>query len=253
MNSKVVKIAITTALTSALVACGGGSDNTGSVSAEGIWGGTLSGGSLTALFVLENGETWGAYGNDSVDSPAAGVLQGQLSTAGNAVSGSLRDVSLLNLTPTSVSISGTTVPRSSLNLLLGGTTPLNMAYDASYDTPASLAAMAGTYTGLALSPNGIDEDSIVVVTSGGAISTISSTHLGCMGSGSVALRNSNKAVVNFSITFSSSDGMGGTQCLFANGTVVRGVAQVTNGELVVIGLDDSKTQGLLMTGDKNPS
>lgn len=248
MNSKAVKLTITTALASALVACGGGGgDSTSSISAEGIWGGTTSGGALTALIVLEDGETWGAYGNDNVSSPAAGVLQGQLSTSGNAVSGSLRDVSLLGIEPSSLSISGTTVPKSSLNLLLGETTPLNMTYDASYDIPASLATMAGTYTGTALSSDGIDEGSIVVLTQGGAISTSSSTATGCTGSGSVALRNSNKAVVNFSITFS------GTGCLFPPGTVIQGVAQVTGGDLVVIGLDDSKTQGLLFMSDDNPS
>ncbi len=247
MKTKALKLTVTTVLASALAACGGGGDSASTIAAEGIWGGTTSGGTLTALIVLEDGETWGAYGNDNVSSPAAGVLQGQLSTSGNVVSGSLRDVSLLGSEPSNVSISGTTVPKSSLNLLLGGTTSLNMTYDASYDTPASLATMAGTYTGTALSSDGIDEGSTVVLTQGGAISTSSATATGCTGSGSVALRNSSKAVVNFSITFS------GTGCLFPPGTVIQGVAQVTGGDLVVIGLDGSKTQGLLFTSDDNPS
>lgn len=248
MNTKALKLAVTTVLASALAACGGGGgDSASTIAAEGIWGGTTSDGALTALIVLEDGETWGAYGDDNVSSPAAGVLQGQLATSGNAVSGSLRDVSLLGIAPSNVPISGTTVPKSSLNLLLGGTTSLNMAYDASYDTPASLATMAGTYMGTALSSDGIDAGSIVELTQGGAISTSSSTATGCTGSGSVALRNSNKAVVNFSITFS------GTGCLFAPGTVIQGVAQVTGGDLVVIGLDGGKTQGLLFTSDDNPS
>lgn len=243
MKTKALKWTLAAALTSALMACGGGGDSTGSsVSAEGIWSDDT-----TALFVLEDGETWGIYGNTSGINAAAGILQGQLTTTGNTVSGNLRDVSLIDpdLSNT-VAVSGTTVPGQSLILQPQDGTPLSMTYDASYDTPANLTTMAGTYGGSAISSNGLDDNAIVVI-HGGAIDAYSGTALDCEGHGSVALRNSSKAIVNFSITF------GGTGCLFTPGTVIQGVAQVINGTLVMIGLDGGRTQGLLVLGNKTAS
>jgi hypothetical protein len=246
MNSKAIKLAITTALTSALVACGGGGDSTSSFSAEGIWGGSLADGTVAALIVLDDGEAWGAYDNDSTGS--AGVLRGTLTASGSAVSGSLRDLSFLDLEPVTVPISGTAVTGSKLNLLIRDTTPLNMTYDASYDSPANLATLAGTYEGSAMSPNGSDAAAIVVLTSDGAIRTRSrDTVVDCAGSGSVALRNSSKAIVNFSLTFRGQD------CPFADGTPINGVAQVIDGTLVMIGVNSAQTQGLIILGDKPAS
>ena len=84
MKSTINLTALT--LAAALSACGGG-DDTPTGTAEGIWGGTTSSGWVTALIVLETGETWGVYAGGT----NAGLLHRNTSAIGHQVSGAVTD------------------------------------------------------------------------------------------------------------------------------------------------------------------
>lgn len=243
MEHLVLKSLAAVALASALAACGGGGESDSGMLAEGAWGGETADGTATFLFVLEDGETWGAFGNESTSS--FGLYQGRLSTSGTSVGGSLVQVTPFGpQPPANLTVSGTTAPRSSLSLQIGAVTR-SLAYDASYQTPANLATMAGTYTGALVGANGVEENAVVTLTSGGVITASSPGRPDCTADGTVSYRNSNKAVVNFTMTFR------GTGCLFGNNTLIRGVAQVAAGDVLALGLDDSKTQALLLIADND--
>lgn len=226
-----------------LTACGGGGGDGGSetATAEGIWGGTTSTGEVTGLIVLPGGDTWGVYGDEA--SGEAGILQGNVLTIGSVVSGSLLDFNLAGPGQTNVGISGSVSTRNDLRLVLASSATLNLAYDASYDTPANLAAMSGTYGALAIGRGNIDGNLRLVI-NGSAITTSSSSAPGCTGSGSLSIRPGGKAILNFTMSFQ------GTGCLVTPNTTISGIAQYVTGEIVAIGLDSGRTQGLVIYGER---
>lgn len=242
MKTTMLQNVLATVALATLTACGGGDDST-SASAEGIWGGTTSSGEITALIVLPDGETWGIYGDEA--DATAGILQGNLSMSGNRVSGTLLDFNLTGLGQNSAGITGSVNSRSSMNLSINASASLSMTYDGSYDTPASLTAMAGTYSGSAFGLGGLDETARVVI-SGTNITTSSIDHPACTGTGSVSLRSGGKAIVDFSIRFS------GTGCLVPDNTTINGVAQyyASTSEITAIGLNSGRTQGVMMLASR---
>jgi hypothetical protein len=241
MNTKALKFSVAASLVIGLAACGGGGDS-GSGAPEGLWGGYTSDGVATALFVLDDGQTWGVYGSEA--DGFGGILQGSLNSTGNAVSGSLLDFSLTSTSQSSLSVTGTANAGSSLNLQIDSDTAAGLNFDSAYNTPASLAQIAGTYTGIAAA-RGIADDSVVVVIDAfGQVSTSSTAYPQCVGTGQVSLRSGNKAIVNFTIAFA------GTGCLFAIGSSMSGVGVYEEDSIVAIGMNTSKTQGLLLVADK---
>lgn len=242
MNTKALTCLLATTALATLTACGGGGDSeTGS--AEGIWGGTTSTGEITALIVLPDGETWGIYGDET--DASAGILQGNITSNGGAVSGTLLDFNLTGTGQSSVGISGTVRSRSAMNLVIASRATLNMGYDSSYDVPASLTSMAGTYSGSAFGLGGVDETARVII-SGTTITTGSVDYPTCVGAGTVSLRPGNKAVVDFSIRFN------GSSCLVPDNTTINGVAQYypSTGEITAIGLNSGRTQGVMMLASR---
>lgn len=243
MKSKALEYAIATSLVIGLAGCGGGGGDSNSGTPAGLWGGTTSDGVLTALFVLDDGQTWGIYGSESEG--FAGILQGSLSSTGNAVSGAVLDFSLTGTSQSTLSISGTVNAGSSLNLRLNSNTTASLSFDSAYNTPTSLAQIAGTYTGIAAARGVADDSVVVLIDASGNVSTRSTNYPQCVGTGQVSLRSGNKAIVNFNILFA------GAGCLFAGGSTMSGVGVYDDESVVAIGMNAAKTQGLLLVADKS--
>lgn len=227
----------TLVLAAALSACGGG-DDAPTGTAEGIWGGITSSGLDTALIVLETGETWGVYGDGLAN---AGLLHGTTTTSGNQVNGSVTDFSLLSPSTLAASYVGTFVPKSSMNITISpsGAT-LAAKYDASYDIPINMDSVAGSYRAVLLTTaQGLDENVTLTVDSMGNLFATMSVP-GCTAGGTLIPRPTGKAIMNLSMTFR------GTSCLVPDGTTITGVTQDGNNVLVGMGLNASRTQGLMI-------
>jgi hypothetical protein len=118
--------------------------------AKGLWRGpSASGRTITAL-VLEDGTyyvTYTAPGSTTVD---GGLYGTSTSTGGQFSSVTGRLVELRASFVTSPAVSGTYVAQSSLALIFGvepNTETAMLAYDATYDAPALLGTIAGSYRG----------------------------------------------------------------------------------------------------------
>lgn len=220
-------------LTLGLAGCGGGGGG-GSApaappppaqtsSAEGFWRGTTSSGFSILGAVLENGEYWVMYYANGL---LYGVVQGTgTSNNGNFTSTNGLDFSLGG-TVTPVAVSGSYRERASLQGVVtpqagGAPVTFTAAYDATYETPATLAAVAGVWRGRLAS----GETYTINVGASGAFTGAGSS--GCTFSGSIAPRASGKAVYDVSITFNGGVCLLGTQTITGIAAVAgSGTAQV---------------------------
>ena len=144
-------LALTSSIT--LSACGSGSGNSTTPpqnQAQGYWQGKSASGYDISAVVLENGEYYSMY---SKDGTTYGANYGVISESSNNFNGSLDDIYIpgeQNLTHKGT-ISGTFIPKS----MLQGITvysdntvgSFTTSYNAAYDTPATMTAIAGNYIG----------------------------------------------------------------------------------------------------------
>lgn len=239
----------------ALTACGGGGgDSSASTgpTAEGVYGGTLTGSTSNAfnLLVLENGEFWAMYGtNTSNTLYVRGFVQGS-GTSSNGVFSST-NAKDFGFTPalagtvnatynaTTPSISGT-VASSQGSVGFSGGTIAGSLY--TYNTPASLSTISGSWSLTSLTGEGI---SLSVATNGAFTATSSG---GCSMSGTVAPRASGKNVFNLSLTF------GAAPCALS-GQTASGIAVAyplsSGGTQLVIGaVDSTRTYGAAAFGTR---
>lgn len=234
-----------TVLAAALVlsACGGGGGGE-TASAEGFWVGTTAKGTTVNLAILENGETWGLYGNSS---SLTGAVYGITSTSGTSLSGSGYGFDFGTRTSGSGTYTGSVTTKGSISINVSDGTTLTGAYDASYDQPASLTTVAGTYTGWAVTGGIAPQATTVVVDVNGNISSsFVSGSLICSTSGKATPRASGKNVFNVQLTFT------GNYCALGNGTVVNGVAtyNAANRQLITMALNSAKSDGLIYLGTR---
>ncbi len=251
MRTKLPRLtSITIALLSlGLSACGGGSGSTPAPppppppaqtsSAEGFWSGTTSSGFSILGAVLENGEYWVMYYANGV---LYGVVQGTgTSSNGNFTSTNGLDFSLGG-TVTPVAVSGSYRERASLQGVVtpqagGSPVTFTAAYDAAYEIPATLAAVAGVWRGRLA--NG--ETYSINVGASGAFTGAGSS--GCTFSGSIAPRPSGKAVWNVSVTFNGGVCLLGTQTITGIAVVAgSGAAQV----LYAAALNATRSAGFVL-------
>lgn len=195
-----------------LAGCGGGGGDstpaTNSGTAEGVYGGNLTGSTSKnfQMLVLENDEVWSMYGTQSSSQfQVAGFVQGNgTSNNGSFTSSNVRDFgyapALSGTASATYSVAAKTISGS---FSAGGGTvsfsggPIaGSLYD--YNAPAVLSAVAGNWTLTALTGESVS----VVVGSNGQFSATSS--LGCKFSGSLTPRPSGKNVFNLSLTFGAS-------------------------------------------------
>lgn len=242
-----------TALAAALVlsACGGGGGDeattaptTTTASAEGFWVGTTAKGTTVNLAILENGETWGLYGNPS---SLTGAVYGITSTNGTSLSGSGYGFDFVTRTSGSGTYTGNVTTKGSISMNVSDGTMLTGTYDASYEQPASVASVAGTYTGWAVTGSIAPQATTVVIDVNGNISSnFVSGNLSCATSGTATPRASGKNIFNLQLTFT------GNYCALGNGTVVTGVATYdsVNRQLIAMSLNSAKSDGLIYVGTR---
>jgi hypothetical protein len=229
------------AATVALAACGGGGSGPAPVaiaSAEGFWSGTASTGAQVSMVILENGETWGLYASSG---SIVGALFGNAAVNGSTISGSGSDFNLISRTVTAGTFTGSVATKTSLNLTTSSGAKLNAAYDATYDQTPSLATLAGTFAGQAVSGSTAAQASSVTISATGALS---STGTGCSATGSVTPRPTGKNIFNVSVTFT------GASCALGNGTVTTGVASFNPAtrQLLSMAMNPAKSDGFIYVG-----
>ncbi|WP_343593412.1 hypothetical protein [Paracidovorax wautersii] len=227
---------------------GGGGTSPAAQKAEGLWLGSSSANRAVNLLVLDNGTYWAIYSAVGKPSVIGGVVQGTYTVSGSSFASS--DGRDYNLEGDGVlrisSIVGSYQPKSSFNSQLNyasaaGSVTLNANYSALYDTPATLSAVTGRFTGTSVSPAG-PESVALTVSASGAISGTSG--LGCSFNGTVSPRNGVGA-------FDVSIRYNGGECLAGTSTQ-SGAAyfDAANNRLYVAGLDMSRNNGFVFVGTK---
>lgn len=238
------------AATVLLSACGGGGSDDGqadtgtpppaATSAEGFWVGKSSTGFDVNLAVLENGDTWGVYARSGV---LYGALRGTTTSANGTLSGTGAEVDLSTGAIGTGAYTGTYAPKSSLQVRLASNTTFIGNYASVYDQPASLSAVAGTYTGSGVATGAPVQSAVLNVSASGVVSSPPS--LDCSAAGTVKPSASGKNIFDLQITFN------GTNCALGNGASVSGVVYYENGALIAMGLrPGSQTTGFIFTGRK---
>jgi hypothetical protein len=240
------------AATIILSACGGGGGDSATTSAppaavqsaEGFWIGKTANGTTVNLAVLENGETWGLYGNAN---SLVGALYGKSSVTGSTISGSGTGFNFVTRVAGNGTYTGTVSSKGNINLSVSDGTQFTGSYDASYEQPATLASYAGTYTGLAVTGTIAPQTTTVVIDATGNLSSSAvSGSLSCTTSGTVTPRASGKNVADLHLTFT------GNYCALGNGTTVTGVATYSSAtrQVIAMGLNAAKTDGLIFVGTR---
>lgn len=236
----------------ALAACGGGGGDAGNSgpTAEGVYGGTLTGSTSSAfqLLVLENGEFWAMYGVRTTNAfGVAGFLQGSgVSNSGTFTSSNTKDFGFApavsgttnaSYNATAKTISGTVSFAAGTVGFTGGPIAGSLY---NYDTAASLTTVSGAWSTTGLTGETV---SINIASTG---TFTAATSLGCSFSGTVTPRPSGKNVFNVALTF------GAAPCALP-GQVASGIAvayPIATGQtqLLVAVTDASRTVGTAVFG-----
>jgi hypothetical protein len=235
-----------------LAGCGGGGGDAAPAgpTAEGVYGGTLTGSTSNAfqLVVLETGEFWAMYGTrTSTSFGVAGFIQGTgVSNNGSFSSSNTKDFGYAPALSGSTSasynssaktISGTVSAGGSSIGFSGG--PINGSLY-NYDTPATISTVAGSWS----TSSSTGETISLTVANSGTFAANSSR--GCSFGGSIVPRSSGKNVFNVTLTF------GAAPCGLP-GQSVSGVAfayPLASGQtqLLVAVVDSSRTVGEFVVG-----
>jgi hypothetical protein len=194
------------------------------------------------MAILENGETWGLYGTSST---LTGAVYGNTTTNGSSLTGSGTGFNFISRTSAVGTYSGSVSTKGAISINSSDGTKFTGNYDSSYDQPALISNIAGTYTGLAVTGTIAPQSTTVVVDVNGNISSsYVSGSQSCSTSGKATPRASGKNVFNVQMTFA------GNFCALGNGTTVSGVASynTANRQLITMGLNVAKTDGLIFIG-----
>ena len=210
--------------------------------AEGIWAGTTNTGALILGFVVDDGTFYIVYTTSNGSN--AGVVQGTATYSNGQFSSSdAIDINFAGLGVVQAAVSGSYVPRSSINGVITDAAQhasFTASYSAIYDQPASLAAAAGTYSGVT-GTSATGGNAVFTLSAAGAFSGSSA---GCSFAGTLSPRG-NVNIFNLSITFQ------GGGCIFGTSTIV-GIAYYDAGshELLAIAPNTTRTDGFLAIGTK---
>ena len=242
-------------LISVLVACGGGgSGGDDNADIEGGYAATNSDGSSGSVLVLEDGTAWSIVGTESGDLlEVEALLRGPLSVSGSEVTSStLRRYDFeTSSTITGVGFSGIVTDSGAITATLTATgfdpvstalAPIDPAVY-NYDTAATLAAIAGTWTGFFST----GEEGDVVISAGGVVSSVTTS--GCTISGTAAPRASGKNVYDVTVNF------GPAPCALPNGSG-SGVAIIaspaSDPQLTVAVVSADRSLGAVFFGTPEP-
>jgi hypothetical protein len=244
-------------LATLLSACGGGGDSPASTpapgpSAEGVYGGTLTGATSTAfqMLVLENSDFWSMYGiNSTAGFMVAGLVQGSgTSSNGSFTSSNAKDFGVspavagtlaASYDATAKTISGN-IKSGTNTVTFNGGPVAGSLYN--YNIAASLTNIAGQWSLSSTSGETVG----INISASGTYTALSRS--GCSFAGTIAPRASGKNVFNISMTF------GGAPCGLA-GQSGSGIAlsyPLANGQtqLIVASTDSTRTYGSVAFGNR---
>jgi hypothetical protein len=233
--------------TCAAIAVGnsGGSTTPVTATAAGLFHGTTNTGRNASVLVLEGGEFWVLYSPMGGSNIIAGAEQGHASFLnGSFTSADVRDFSLETGVVSSGTATGTYAPKSNIaGTATFSTSALTFSasYDPTYDTQATLAAIAGNYSGTAVVAGGSD-NATLTISATGTIAGVS--QLGCNFSGNITPHS---GVNSYAVTVT-----------FAGGTCSNGFSTVTgigyrdaaSNRIYSAALNSARTNGFIFAGGK---
>jgi hypothetical protein len=210
-------LAVVSVVSSLLLAACGSGDSAGPT-AEGLWIGSMNNSRSVTGLVFDDGAFYLFYSTAGNPAVIAGVVQGNgNSDNGTFSSTNARDFNVEGSGVLAPTFSASYQARQSLNGTIGYTTggavTFTSTFNAKYDNTPSLAALAGTFSGVVFTTH-TNENSTIVISSAGAITGTGTS--GCTVTGTVTPRARGNAF-NTSLTF------GGAPCIFPNQTMT-GVA-----------------------------
>jgi len=235
-----IKLALVVSAIATLTACGGGGGGVTNTDPQGYWTGLATSGYTVSTAVLDNGETWGIY---SAGSAIYGALYGTSSVSGSTITVTGTDFNFQTNTSTPGTLTGPVVAKSAMSLSnANGSVPLK--YQTSYDTAATAAAIAGTWSFTGRSGRYTLIPASITIDGSGNFTLIQTT---CTSIGSIVPRPGGKNIYNIHLTAS------GTSC--ANGqSSMSGIAvidaTVTPNKFLSLALTPSKNDGIVMVGIK---
>lgn len=253
LSTRISRLAAALALSGLLTACGGGGgdDSTGAATpgeAQGAYAGTLTGStsSIFRMLVLEDDQVWAIYGNQAGNTfQIRGFMQGQgASSNGTFTAANVIDygdvppaAGAVNATYTASNVNGTVAGAAGSISFAGTKLPAN---EFAYDTPASLAGVAGAWT------LGVLDGSVAAVTIA-ANGSLTGNAGGCNFTGSLTPRASGKNVFDVTVTF------GGAPCAMpgVTGTGIGLHYPTTGGaqhQLLIAGVIGDRSSGTVMAG-----
>jgi hypothetical protein len=204
------------------VAGGGGGGSAGGASvnstgeAQGVYSGAASGGYTFSTIILPNDKFYAIYGTVSGNQPLLyGMITGQGTSSNGTYTASVNDFSYTGAVK-SGSLSVSDLTGASMDVALAengtmttftGTSVLGSVWDygITFQTPASLSTVFGTWTGTLL--DGMT--TTLTISSGGSVTGSGS---GCSFTGTVAPDSSSRNFYDVSLTF------GGSPCALPNQT-----------------------------------
>ncbi|NMG55951.1 hypothetical protein [Aromatoleum aromaticum] len=223
----------------------GGDGASGPNTAEGMWTGVSEDNRRMTGFVLDDGAYYVFYTLSNNHSFMGGVVQGSGNSAnGTFSSTNLRDFSLEELDVFSGSFSASYDPQNTMtgtgSYSNGAQSKFSATYSTAWETPSSLAGIAGHYAGSVATEFGI-EGATVRISSSGLIAAAAS---GCQLSGNLTPRSRGN-VFNMTLKFGSSP------CAYA-GQTFRGIATLAGSSdtLVAAALNGARTEGVMFIGQK---
>ncbi len=258
MEDQMKKHVLMVSMMSVLViaGCGGGYGSSGYSStmttstafpAQGSWTGTSSNNYTLQAVILETGEFFNILSSGNiVYSVDHGTLTASSGYTYSYISGSLSEFYPQTNSESAGTVTGTYVATTSISETVqitgGSSVTLTGSYDSQYGTPASLPALAGTYTGAYYLGGPL------VTLSISSTGVINGTSTNCAISGTAVPRSSGANVFNVSLTLT------GANCTPAGVSSTTGIAvlNTTNGltYLYTAGLDPAGTNGFFWIGQK---
>jgi hypothetical protein len=207
-------------------------------SAEGTWIGPYASVYNTRMVVLNTSEAFGIY---ETGGSVAGALYGQLSSNG-IIKGVLKDFSLNTLRAEDASVSGSSTAQKSM-LLNRGTQRLDLSYAPNMNSPVSVAAVAGVYSGRGRSTFAPAEAMNLTISDNGAVTLPEPV---CSATGQISPHPNGQNVFALSLTIT------GNNC-GRKGNTLNGVLyqDPDTKRLFVLGLNQTKSDAAFFFGYRN--
>lgn len=228
----------------ALAGCGGGGSSgptPGATTAVGVWSGQTTDNRAASVLVLSDGNYYAIYSTEGDASTIEGAVHGVGSEQASAFDGSGYDYNLVRgiypVTFQSDIASGGSLSGSIA--YAGGTKiPFQLSFSPGSTTPASMAAIAGVYSGVVASKGGQQATEVSITSAG----KISANVGGCTMTGTISAR-SDVSAYNVSLSF------GAVPCYYA-GQTLNGAAYLDAASGTAYAMAGDNGDGVLFVGSK---